>query len=120
MLYLIGPELMWLCLYGIIVLPVKMNRDISKGMDNFIETFWFWMPVFALLTFALWWIPAVEKNGLLLRVWLTCLVGGLYMFEKIMDTYGKTGPGIGTGWMVSAMFMVIVLTAGTVFVKIKF
>ena len=120
MRYLIGPELLWLFAYGIIVLPVKMNRAITKGIDNFIETIWFWMTVFALLTFALWWIPAVEKNWLLLRVWITCLVGGLYLFEKITDAYGKTGPGVGTAWMASAMFLVIALIVGTVVVALKF
>lgn len=118
--YLIGPELIWLLAYSSIILPARMKMTITKGMDNFVETIWFWMPVFALFTFALWWIPTVEKQWLLPRVWLTCLVGGLYMFEKIMDAYGKTGPGVGTGWMVCAMFMVIVLIAGTIFVKIKF
>ena len=78
------------------------------------------MPVFALLTFALWWIPAVEKNWLLLRVWITCLIGGLYLFEKITDAYGKTGPGVGTAWMVSAMLLVVALLAGTVVAKLKF
>lgn len=120
MRYLIGPELLWLLLYGIMVLPVKMKMSLTKGMDNFLENFWFWMPVFALFTFALWWIPAVEKNWLLLRVWITCLVGGLYMFEKIMDAYGKTGPGVGTAWMACGMFIVIALLVGTVVVKIKF
>ena len=120
MRYFLGPELIWLLLYGIMVLPVKMHWVISKRMDNFLETFWFWMPVFAFFTFALWWIPAVEKNGLLLRVWITCFVGGLYLFEKIMDTYGKTGPGVGTAWMACGMFIVIALIVGTVVVKLKF
>lgn len=120
MRYLIGPELIWLLAYSIIILPVKMKLTITKGMDNFIETFWFWMPVFALFTFALWWIPSVEKNWLLLRVWLTCLIGGLYMLEKIMDAYDKTGSGVGTAWMVSAMLLVLALFVGTVVVKIKF
>lgn len=120
MRYLIGPELIWLLAYNIIILPIKMKWTITKGMDNFIETLWFWMPVFALLTFALWWIPAVEKNWLLLRVWLTCLVGGLYLFEKITDAYGKTGPGVGTAWMASGMLIVVALLVGTVVVKLKF
>lgn len=89
-------------------------------MDGFIETFWFWMPVLALLTFGLWWIPAVEKNWLLLRVWITCLVGGMWMFEKIMTAYGKTGPGVGMGYIVCAMFLIGALVAGTIVVKWKF
>jgi hypothetical protein len=78
------------------------------------------MPVFAFLTFALWWIPAVEKNWLLLRVWITCLIGGLYLFEKKTNAYGKTGLGVGTAWMASGMFIVIALIVGIVVVALKF
>jgi hypothetical protein len=120
MRYLLGPEIIWLTAYGLLLLPVKLKMAVPKGLDNFLESFYVWMPFFALLTFGLWWIPAVEKNWLLLRVWLTCLIGGLYIFEKVMDAYGKTGPGVGTAWMVCAMFLVIVLIAGTIVVKIKF
>jgi hypothetical protein len=120
MRYLFGPEIFWLLLYGIMILPAKLKMTIPKSLDNFLETLWFWMPVCAFFTFALWWVPAVEKNWLFLRVWITCLVGGLYMFEKIMDAYCKTGPGVGTAWMVCAMFLVIALIVGTIVVAIKF
>jgi hypothetical protein len=120
MRYLIGPELLWLFAYGLMVLPIKLKMTITKGMDNLVETLWFWMPIFAFFTFALWWMPSVEKNWLLLRVWFTCLVGGLYLFEKITDAYGKTGPGVGTGWLVCGMLLVVALLVGSVVVKIKF
>ncbi len=118
--YLLGPEIIWMLFYIILIFPAKMGWEISSGFDNFLETIWFWMPVLALLTFALWWLPTAEKNWLLLRVWLTCFIGGLYIFEKTMDTYGKTGPGIGTGYLVCAMFIFIVLVIGSIIVKIKF
>ena len=120
MRYLIGPEIIWFLAYSIIILPAKMKLTITKGMDNFVETIWFWMPVFALLTFTLWWIPAVEKNWLLPRVWVTCLIGGFYLFENITNAYGKTGPGVGTGWMVCMMLLIVALIVGTVVVKLKF
>ncbi len=118
--YLIGPEIIWILIYLALIFPAKMNWKISTSFDNFLETIWFWMPVLALLTFALWWVPSVVKNWLLLRAWISCLVGGLYIFEKTMYTYGKTGPGIGAGYLASALMIFFALVIGTITVKIKF
>ena len=118
--YIIGPEIIWLISYWMIILPAKLKVTIPKAWDNFIETIWFWMPVFTLLNFILWWIPAIEKHWLLPRVWITALIGGFFLFENITNAYGKTGPGIGTGWMVCIMLMLLVLIAGTIIIKIKF
>lgn len=118
--YLLGPEIIWFISYWIIILPAKLKFTIHKGWDNFIETLWFWMPAFTLLNFILFWVPGAEKEWLLTRVWITALIGGFLLFEKIMNAYEKTGPGIGTGWMVCIMLMMLALIAGTIVVKIRF
>lgn len=120
MRYLIGPQLLWLSFYLILLGLSKMASPVAKSIDGFIETLWFWMPVIVLLSFSFWWMPFVEKKTLIFRMWGVSLIGGLYLFEKIAKVYGKTGPGMGTGYMVCAFLIFLALVAGTVVVKIRF
>lgn len=117
---LLGPELIWLLLYGAAILVAKANVSPAYSLNSFIENCWFWIPVMAGLTFALWWIPGVEKNWLMLRVWVAGLAGGLLALEKVMKGYSEQGPGIGTAYIMGMIFLFIVLAAGSIFVKIKF
>ena len=120
MRYLLGPELLWLLLYGAVTLVAKANVPVTKAMDRVIETSWFWIPLLALLTFALWWFPAVEKNWLMLRVWIACLVGGHYAIEKALSAYSSQGPGVGMGYLAGMLLIIGFLTVGSIIVKIKF
>ena len=117
---IIGPELIWLCFYLILLILSKMGSRVVKSLDGFIETLWFWMPVIVLLSFSLWWLPFVEKKALIWRVWFVSLIGGLYVFEQIAKAYSKTGPGIGTGYLVCAILIFLALITGTVVVKLRF
>lgn len=117
---IIGPELIWLCFYLILLILSKIGSRVVKSLDGFIETLWFWMPVIVLLSFSLWWLPFVEKKGLIWRVWFVSLIGGLYVFEQIAKAYNKTGPGIGTGYLVCAILIFLALITGTVVVKLRF
>ena len=120
MRYLLGPELFWLLLYFAAIIVGKMNTPPTKAVDNFIDTSWFYIPAVSVLVFGLWWIPSVEKNWLLLRVWMVGLVGGHFVIEKTFSAYSNPGPGSGMGYLVALMFEFIVLVAGSIFVKIKF
>ncbi len=118
MRFLIGPEIPWLLINLGALLLAKANVPPSKSIDNFIENCWFWIPLLALLTFALWWVPGVEKRWLLLRVWLVCLIGGHFALEQAMRGYSQQGPGIGMGYLAGMMFLFIVLVAGSIAVKL--
>lgn len=118
--YLIGPELFWLLLYAAAVLLGKMNTAPKFPLDNFIDTLWLWVPAVSLLVFGLWWIPSVERNGLLLRVWITGIVGGHFVVEKAINAYSKQGPGTGMGYLAGMLFLFVFLVVGSVFVKIRF
>ncbi|MFN0216098.1 MAG: hypothetical protein ACKVT2_17705 [Saprospiraceae bacterium] len=117
--FLLGPELFWLLLYAAAIFIGKANTPPSKGLDNFIENLWFWVPALSLLLFGLWWIPSVEKNWLLLRVWIIGLVGGHLVLEKALSAYSKQGPGIGMGYLAGLLLLILFLIAGSVFVKLK-
>lgn len=118
MRYFLGPELLWLLIYGSSVLLAKANVPPTKAIDNFIDKLWFLIPLLALLTFALWWIPQVEKNWLLLRVWISCVLGGHFTLEKALAAYSTQGPGIGMGYLAGMLFLLIILVAGTIVVMI--
>lgn len=117
---LIGPELLWLIIYGGATALAKLNVPPSKTIDNLIVNSAYIIPVLAALTFSLWFIQPVEKNWLLLRVWIACLVGGHLALEKAMSAYSEQGPGIGTAYIMGMIFLIVALIAGSIFVKIRF
>ena len=120
MRYLLGPGLIWLLIYGAANLVAKANVPPTKSLDKFIENSWFWLPLLVLLTFALWWVPVIEKRWLLLRVWIACITGGHFALEKIMMAYSQQGPGIGMAYIMGIGLLFFLLIAGSIFIKIKF
>lgn len=118
--YLIGPELFWLLMYIGAVFIGKMNKTPAHPMDDFIDKSYFWIPAISLLVFALWWIPPVEKNWLLLRVWIFGLIGGHFVLEKTISAYSNQGPGSGMGYLVGLILEFCFLVVGSIFIIIKF
>lgn len=118
--YLIGPELFWLLMYAAAALLGKMNTAPKFPLNDFIDTLWFWLPAVSLLVFGLWWIPSVEKNWLLLRVWIVGIVGGHFVVEKAINAYSTQGPGTGMGYLAGMLFLFVFLVVGSIFVKIRF
>jgi hypothetical protein len=118
--YLLGPEIFWLILYAAATGLHQANNPPTKALDAFIENLWFWIPVASLLVFGLWWLPATEKNWLLLRVWVCGLVGGHLVIERALQAYSQQGPGIGMGYIAGMMLQLVLLVAGSIVVKIKF
>lgn len=118
--YLIGPELFWLLIYGVAVYVAKANTPPVKSVDNFIDQCWFWIPAVSMLVFGLWWLPSVEKNWLLLRVWLFGLIGGHFVLEKVISAYSTQGPGTGMGYLAGMIFLFVGLVVGSIIVLIRF
>lgn len=118
--WLFGPEIIWGLLFLLIGWMAKTNQSAPHSLDKFLENLHLWVPLAVLLTFSLWYFPGVEKYGLLLRVWITCLVGGHYVLETGLKGHSEQGPGIGTVYLVGWGMMFFALIAGSIFVKIKF
>lgn len=118
--FVLGPEFFWLLLYMGATFLGAANTPPSKPMDDFIESLWFWVPAASLLVFGLWWIPSVEKNWLLLRVWIFGLLGGHLVLEKSLSAYSNQGPGIGMGYLAGLILLFVLLLVGSLFIKIKF
>ena len=118
--YLLGPELFWLLLYLAATLMARANNPPVKGIDDFIEYLWFWIPAISILVFSLWWLPSAEKNWLLLRVWVFGLIGGHFVLGKALSAYSALGPGVGMGYLAGLILIFVILVIGTVFIKIWF
>jgi hypothetical protein len=116
MKYLVGPELFWLLMYVAAMLLKKANATPSKALDDIIEYLWFWIPAISLLVFGLWWIPSIEQDWLLLRVWVSGLLGGHFVLEKALAAYSNQGPGIGMGYLGGLMLEIAFLVLGSVVV----
>lgn len=118
--YLAGPELIWMLLYGGAILLGKFNVPPSKSINDFLEYFYTLVPLAALLIFSLWYFPSVERNWLLLRVWIAGIVGAHYVLDKGLSAHSEQGPGIGTAYLAGLLFTFCALVAGSIFVKIRF
>lgn len=115
-----GPELFWCAIFGGASLLSRMNTPPVKAMDSFIENLYLVIPALTILSFSLWYIPGVEKNGLLLRVWIAGLVGAHFVLEKGLGAYSQQGPGIGMTYIAGMLFVFLALVAGSIFIKLKF
>lgn len=118
--WLLGPELTWLALYVLIRYLAKQNATPPHRMDKRFEYLYFTVPMYALFTFGWWFVPFVVKNGLLLRIWITCMVGGHKVLDTGLSAYSKQGPGIGSAYLAGWLFLFFVLVAGSIIVKIWF
>ena len=118
MKYLFGPEVLWLIFYAFAVYISKSNISPDFEWEGFIDKCWYYIPALAILTFSLFWIPGVEKNWMLSRIWLACIIGGHFTLEKLMTASSLKGPGAGTAYLAGIIFIFVFLLIGSVVVKI--
>lgn len=116
--YLIGPEAFWLLLYLAVSVLAKANKKPSAPFDKKLEQCWFWIPLIAILVFGLWAIPFVAKKWLLLRVWISGLVGGHLSIDRALSAYSQQGPGIGMGYLAGLMLHLLFLVLGSILIII--
>jgi hypothetical protein len=118
---LIGPELLWVVFYGIVLLIIKLTGSPVKSMDRFWESTTYIIPfIFVTITFLSYYLPGVIRDWLLLRIWIAGLVGGHFVLDQSLNAYSEQGPGIGTAYMVGIIFIFFVLVAGSIWAVIKF
>ncbi len=110
---LIGPELFWILLYVLAMSISKSNLSHSKSMNDFIQNAWMYVPLISMVVFGLWNIPMVEKKGLLVRVWISGLLGAHFVVEKMLGSINIQDPGIGTSYIVGMLFEFGILVVGS-------
>lgn len=118
--YLLGPELFWMILYVLSVGLARSNKKFNYTFDGIIENSWFFVPLLSVLIFGLFWMPSVDKNWLLLRIWISGFIMGHFVLEKLMSAYSQQGPGIGMGYLAGILLLFIILVLGSIIVKIIF
>lgn len=118
---LLGPELLWLLFYAIVVILIRASGSPVKSMDSFWSAMAYITPLVLIpLTFMLYYLPGEMRPMLLLRIWIAGLVGGHLVLSRSMEAYSEQGPGIGTAYIMGIIFVLIVLVAGSVWAVIKF
>ncbi|MBK9256684.1 MAG: hypothetical protein IPM42_14445 [Saprospiraceae bacterium] len=115
---LLGPELCWLILYALSYLLALANKKYNFVYDGIIENAWFYVPLISTLIFGLYWIPIVEKNWLLLRIWVVGIIMGHVVLETILKAYSNQGPGIGMGYLAGILLLFMTLVVGSIVVKL--
>ena len=120
MKWIFGPESLWIALYFMARMLAKMNLPPLHRFDPFLENLFLWVPLAVLLTFSLWHFPSVDKNWLLLRVWLVCLIGGHLVLAAGLEGHSQQGPGIGMAYIMGLGTVFVALVMGSIYVKIRF
>jgi len=119
--YLIGPEMLWILFYLIVLIIIKSTNSPVRSMDSFWENMGFIIPLICIpLTFALYFIPVIPHKWLLLRLWIAGIVGSHYVISKSLNAHSEGGPGVGTIYMMGMGIAFLVLIVSTIFVLIKF
>ena len=118
---LIGPELLWVFFYLVVVVVIKMTSSPIKSMDNFWVSTAYFIPLILLpLTFLLYYFPGVIKDWMLLRIWIVGILGGHFVLNRSLQAHSEQGPGVGTAYMMGIIFIFIILVIGSIWAKIKF
>lgn len=115
---LVGPEFWWIILYVLSRVLAWANKKSNFVYDGVIENVWFYVPLLSAMIFGLYWMPVVEKNWLLARIWISGIIMGHYVLETLLESYSQQGPGIGMGYLAGMLLLFIILVAGSIVVKL--
>ncbi|MDQ3017811.1 MAG: hypothetical protein M3R25_13955 [Bacteroidota bacterium] len=116
----IGPELLWVIFYVLVIVIIKATHSPVKSMDNFWDNTAFIIPlVLVPLTFMIYFIPGSIHKWMLLRMWVAGIIGAHLVLSKSLAAHSEGGPGVGT-YIMGMGFALFMLIAGTVFALIKF
>ena len=115
---LLGPEIYWIILYILSIALALANKKPAYTYNAIVENAWFYVPLLSIIVFGLFWIPFVEKNWLLARIWVSGIIMGHLVIEKLLSSYSSQGPGIGMGYLAGMLLLFILLVVGSVFVKL--
>ncbi|MBO0947717.1 hypothetical protein [Fibrella forsythiae] len=117
---LIGPELLWLLMYGLVVLLASANTPPGRLADDLFESLSIIIPVLTAAGFLLWYLPVVEKRWLLLRFWIAGVLGGHIVLATGMAAHSQQDPDGEKAYLAGMVLVVFVLLVGSLYVQIRF
>ena len=119
--YFLGPEILWLVFYLIVIIIIRLSKSPNPAMDAFWVNTAFIVPLVLIpLTFMIYFIPGVSHSWLLLRIWIAGLVGAHFVLSKGLGVHSEGGPGVGTAYIMGMGIVFVMLIAGSIFALIKF
>jgi hypothetical protein len=117
----LGPEILWLFFYLIVLILIRLTKSPNPDMDSFWVNTAFIVPLVLIpLTFMIYFIPGVSHSWLLLRIWIVGLVGAHFVLSKSLGVHSEGGPGVGTAYIMGMGIVFVMLIAGSIFALIKF
>ena len=118
---LIGPELLWILFYFLVLLITKMTSSPIKSMDAFWVSTAYIIPLVLIpLTFGLYYVPGVVRDYLLIRIWIVGIIGGHHVLSKSLLAHSEQGPGVGTAYIMGIGLLIFALIGCSIWAKIKF
>lgn len=118
---LVGPELLWVLFYVMIIVISKVTNSPVRSMDNFWEKSWLFVPLILLpLSYLIYYVPGAIHKWMVLRLLIAGLVGSHFVLAKGLENHSEGGPGVGTAYIVGIGLVMVVLVVGTIFALIKF
>ncbi len=118
---LIGPELLWVLFYFLVLLITKVTSSPIKSMDAFWVSTAYIIPLVLIpLTFGLYYVPGVVRDYLLIRIWIVGIIGGHHVLSKSLLAHTEQGPGVGTAYIMGMGLLIFVLIGCSIWAKIKF
>jgi len=120
----LGPELVWLLLYGATTLLGHRNQPPTEAGSRQLETIGWFLPLIgvALSFVPLWW-AAGNKWIWLLRIGVAGLVGVVAVTTKLCGAidYGDSrNSGVGSAYLIFIMLGVMALFAGSAIAALTF
>jgi hypothetical protein len=118
---MIGPELLWVFFYFMVLSIAKVTSSPIKSMDHFWVSTAYSIPLILIpLTFLLYYLPGVITDWMLLRIWVAGIIGGHLVLNRSLLAHSDQGPGVGTAYMMGMGLLIFILIAGSIWAKIRF
>jgi hypothetical protein len=119
--FVLGPELLWVIYYSLVVMFIKLSHSPVRSMDSFWISMAYIIPLILLpLSFMLYYIPGVIRPWLLPRLWLAGIVGGHFVLSKALIAHSEQNSGVGTAYIMGMIILIVALIGCTIWAVIKF
>jgi hypothetical protein len=112
---LLGPELLWLLFFLSVKGLIRFTGSPRKQMDRLWLSLANFVPFIAIpMTFALYHFPGVPYSWLLLRIWISCVLGAHFVLDRGLAAHSEQGPGVGTAYIMGMILSIGMLAVGSV------
>lgn len=106
----LGPELFWIIAFLVVRSIANANTPPTKSIDEMLVNLAYIVPLVLIpLTFALFFIPFVEKKWLIWRIAIVCFFGAHFVLERGLAGHSEQGPGVGTAYILGMGLSLVII-----------